>query len=222
MAGSDDEAPSPGMNRVRELESTLGRLKREARAAEDALTLSRDDRRAIQRALSLLGHDPKGIDGVFGSGSRLAIAAWQKKNGYESNTYLTRDQIVKLTEQADAAQERISALLAQYTAAMGHFGSAPGQIDTLVLGCTHYVFVEKPLQTLLGPDVQLVSTGEAVARHTKHLLENARLLRTGPAPLSPAHRMSLLTTGDLHGLQAAGQRWLGLPHAACHKANPPV
>lgn len=127
-----------------------------------------------------------------------------------------------LTEQADAAQERISALLAQYTAAMGHFGSAPGQIDTLVLGCTHYVFVEKPLQTLLGPDVQLVSTGEAVARHTKHLLENARLLRTGPAPLSPAHRMSLLTTGDLHGLQAAGQRWLGLPHAACHKANPPV
>lgn len=89
-----------------EAKAEVGRIKaepaREARAAEDALTLSRDDRRAIQRALSLLGHDPKGIDGVFGSGSRLAIAAWQKKNGYESNTYLTRDQIVKLTEQADA------------------------------------------------------------------------------------------------------------------------
>lgn len=121
-------------------------------------------------------------------------------------------------EEAKEAEGRIAALLAQYTSAMGAFGPGPGQMDTLVLGCTHYVFVEKPLRALLGPDVQLVSTGEAVARQTRRLLEAAGLLRHGPAPASAAQRMSLFTTGDLHGLQAASQRWLGLPHAACHKA----
>ncbi len=123
-----------------------------------------------------------------------------------------------LPQRTDEAQQRITALLAQYTAAMGTFGTGPGQMDTLVLGCTHYVFVENQLKALLGPNVQLVSTGEAVARQTRRLLEAAGLLRSGPAPLSAAHRMSLFTTGDLHSLEAAAQRWLGLPSGACHKA----
>ena len=127
-----------------------------------------------------------------------------------------------LPQHADEAQQRITELLAQYTSAMGTFGTGPGQMDTLVLGCTHYVFVENQLRTLLGPDVQLVSTGEAVARQTRRLLEAAGLLRSGPAPLSAAQRMSLFTTGDLHGLQAAAKRWLGLPPGSCHKAPPQV
>lgn len=73
-----------------------------ARVSEAELNLTQDNRRAIQRALSLLGFDPKGIDGVFGAGSRRAIAGWQGRNGYDDTAYLTRDQIVKLTEQADA------------------------------------------------------------------------------------------------------------------------
>jgi glutamate racemase len=123
-----------------------------------------------------------------------------------------------LPQHADEAQQRIKELLAHYTNAMGIFGTGPGQMDTLVLGCTHYVFVENQLRALLGTDVQLVSTGNAVARQTRRLLEAAGLLRSGPAPLSAAQGMSLLTTGDLHGLQAAAKRWLGLQPRACHKA----
>lgn len=82
---------------------------REARAAEEALALSRDDRRAIQRGLTLLGFDTKGIDGVFGAGSRTAIAGWQRKNGYEASGFLMREQIVKLTEQADARSAALEA-----------------------------------------------------------------------------------------------------------------
>ena len=127
-----------------------------------------------------------------------------------------------LPQLAEEAHKRINELLAQYTSAMGTFGTEPGQMDTLVLGCTHYVFVEKQLKALLGPDVRLVSTGEAVARQTRRLLEAAGLLRSGSAPLSADQRMSLFTTGDLHGLQAAAQRWLGLPNQACHQAPPSV
>ncbi|MBD8051277.1 glutamate racemase [Limnohabitans radicicola] len=124
-----------------------------------------------------------------------------------------------LPQHEEAAQQRIQDLLATYTSGMGDFGSAAGQMDTLVLGCTHYVFAQDALQALLGPSVQLVSTGEPVARQTRRLLEAAGLLRLGPAPLSAAARMQLFTTGDLHGLQAAAQRWLGLPASSCHAAH---
>ncbi|NUQ55241.1 MAG: aspartate/glutamate racemase family protein, partial [Dehalococcoidia bacterium] len=50
------------------------------------------------------------------------------------------------------------ALCARYTDAMGKFGAQPGEIDTLVLGCTHYVFVQDDLRSLLGPSVQLIAT----------------------------------------------------------------
>jgi glutamate racemase len=123
-----------------------------------------------------------------------------------------------LPQQAQAAQAQIRELLSSYTSGMGTFGTAPGQIDTLVLGCTHYVFAQAELQALLGPSVRMVSTGEPVARQTRRLLESARLLRAGPAPLSAAARTHLLTTGDLHGLQAAAERWLYLPASSCHAA----
>ncbi len=82
---------------------------REARLAEQALALTRDDRRAVQRALSLLGFDPRGIDGLFGAGSRTAIAAWQKANAQTPTTYLTREQVVAVLDQADRRAAELEA-----------------------------------------------------------------------------------------------------------------
>ncbi len=72
-----------------------------AEAGEAALNLTRDTRREIQRALSLIGFDPKGIDGIFGRGSRAAISAFQKANGNEATGFLTRAQIEALSTQAE-------------------------------------------------------------------------------------------------------------------------
>jgi len=117
------------------------------------------------------------------------------------------------------ATKQIAELLRTYTREMGEFGPAPGQIDTLVLGCTHYVFAENALRMLLGPQVNLVSTGQPVALQTRRLLEAAALLRNGQSPHPLASRIQLLTNGDLTSLQAAAERWLGLPHAACQLAE---
>jgi glutamate racemase len=125
-------------------------------------------------------------------------------------------------ESGEQSVQTISALLREYTGQMGAFGSATGQMDTLVLGCTHYVFAQNELQSLLGEGVQLVSTGEPVARQTRRLLEAAGQLRAGRAPLTASARIQLLTNGELSSLQAAAQRWLDLPHSACHKADPRV
>jgi glutamate racemase len=118
-----------------------------------------------------------------------------------------------LPERLKDAQLEIAQLLSTYTQAMGRFGAQTGDIDTLVLGCTHYVFIEKALQDLLGPQVQLVSTGEPVARQTRRLLEAAGLLLPDGVLTPPNTR--LLTTGELSSLQAAAQRWLGLPSKLC-------
>ena len=103
----------------------------------------------------------------------------------------------------------IQALCTQYTQAMGLFGSRSGQIDTLVLGCTHYPFATEPLRELLGPQVQLVSNGPAVARQTRLKLSQRVLpAATQPEALETASPLILLSTGDPQVLQAAAQRWL--------------
>ena len=73
---------------------------RRAREAEEALGLSKADRQEIQRDLAILGYDPRGIDGIFGNGSRNAIRAWQGDRGFDPTGYLTGNQITALDAQA--------------------------------------------------------------------------------------------------------------------------
>lgn len=54
------------------------------------------------------------------------------------------------------------------------------QADTLVLGCTHYPFLQPLIEQLVGPSLTVINTGEAVARHLKSRLE-ASGLRNGHA-----------------------------------------
>jgi glutamate racemase len=97
----------------------------------------------------------------------------------------------------------VRALCERYLTAMGRFGTAPGDMDTLVLGCTHYVLVQPLLQAMVGPDVQLVATGEAVARQTVR-----RLGPGGLAERSALGQLRLLTSGDPARLDTAVRHWL--------------
>ena len=95
----------------------LGEPQRDARLAEDALALTRGARRAVQEGLAVTGFDPKGIDGVFGAGSRTAIADWQRRFGHAPTSYLTRDQIVQLSGQADRRRAELASAQAAEAAA---------------------------------------------------------------------------------------------------------
>lgn len=94
-------------NRIRALTDTP-----EARAerAEQSLDLNREARRSIQRDLSLLQYDTRGIDGIFGAGTRRAIASWQGDNGLTRTGFLDRSQIDRLNRQA---QQRAAELEAE-------------------------------------------------------------------------------------------------------------
>ena len=55
-----------------------------------------------------------------------------------------------------------------------------GNLDALVLGCTHYPFVKHNIQAILGPGTLVLHGGEGTARETKRRLEAAGLLHEGP------------------------------------------
>ncbi len=113
------------------------------------------------------------------------------------------DGLADAIERHDAP--KIEALCDRYTRVIGQFGTKPGEIDTLVLGCTHYPFASPRLRALLGPDVQLLETGAPVARQTRRLLNDRGLLRATSTP-----RLQFYSTGHPERLQTAVRDWLQL------------
>lgn len=80
-------------------------------------------------------------------------------------------------------------------------------VDTVVLGCTHYPFIEPQIRATLGPGVQIIDTAEAVARQA------AALASTLPAH-PPTEPVRLWTSGDPQRLADFAARWLALPFQA--------
>ena len=54
-----------------------------------------------------------------------------------------------------------------------------GQLDALVLGCTHYPFAARAISRVLGEQVVLLEGGDGTARETRRRLEMAGLLEEG-------------------------------------------
>ena len=113
------------------------------------------------------------------------------------------DGLADAIEHADAI--KIEAACAYYTGAMGRFGSQPGAMDALVLGCTHYPFVAEELARLVGKDVALFEGGAPVARQTRRILEAKGLLASSASAVG---YMRLFTTGDANLLGGPSLRWL--------------
>lgn len=63
-----------------------------AEASESGLRLTAIDRQHIQIALTALGFNTRGADGVFGTHTRDMIAAWQKTRGAPPTGFVTGEQ----------------------------------------------------------------------------------------------------------------------------------
>jgi len=81
------------------------------------------------------------------------------------------------------------------------------EVDTLILGCTHYPLVAPMLQRILGRDIRLVSGGHAVAAAVQRALEGSGLAREPRGEGS----YDFLCTGDCEAFHATGTRFLQMP-----------
>ncbi len=50
-------------------------------------------------------------------------------------------------------------------------------VDTIVLGCTHYSFLTQQIKKIAGGDIAVIDTDDAVARRLYNVLEKANLLK---------------------------------------------
>ncbi|MYW50545.1 glutamate racemase [Streptomyces sp. SID8376] len=81
-------------------------------------------------------------------------------------------------------------------------------IDTLILGCTHYPLLSDAIAGVMGEHVGLISSAETAAHELAACLQRLNLCR----PTSggrPSHLF--LTTGDIEHFERIGSRFLGLP-----------
>ena len=79
------------------------------------------------------------------------------------------------------------------------------EVDTLVLGCTHYPLLKHVIADVLGPDVTLIDSAEETARETSLVLRDQRLTANG----SDAATHRFIASDDPLMFLQLGQRFLG-------------
>ncbi len=82
------------------------------------------------------------------------------------------------------------------------------EVDTLILGCTHYPLLSGLLQVVMGPDVVLISSAEETAKDVYAILMSESM-SSDDSP--PSHEF--LCSGDPAAFLALASRFLG-PEAA--------
>lgn len=80
-------------------------------------------------------------------------------------------------------------------------------VDTLVLGCTHYPPLTGVLQLVMGDSVTLVSSAEETAKDVVRILSERDLLRDPDPDEPPDHEFR--ATGPEHPFTRLAQRFLG-------------
>lgn len=98
-------------------------------------------------------------------------------------------------------------------------------VDTLILGCTHYPFLYEDFCRMMGKNVQVVHPGKVVAASLKDYLKRhpeieGKLTRGGSASGSSANGgRTFLTTGEAEKFKAFGRTFFGNEMKEVHHVN---
>jgi glutamate racemase len=60
-------------------------------------------------------------------------------------------------------------------------------VDTIVLGCTHYPLVDDLIKRIMGNNITLIETGDAIANRLKILSEQKGHINEGPLSINVCH-----------------------------------
>ena len=93
------------------------------------------------------------------------------------------------------------------------------QIDTLVLGCTHYPLLKKAIRGVVGKEVALVDSAESCARFLSERLGGTKLLartRRRAGVIQP------FVTDEVERFDEMAKRFLGVPTEPAWKVNLPA
>jgi len=152
--------------------------------------------RAAQRA------SESGRVGVIGTVGTIASGAYQRAaSELDAELRLVCAAcpgFVEFVEQGDVDSDQVHVLAERLLAPMRE-----EQVDTLVLGCTHYPLLARTIGDVMGPEVVLVSSADETA------FEVRAQLGVGETPRTSGRRTVFVTSGDVAMFRALGGRFLG-------------
>jgi len=108
---------------------------------------------------------------------------------------------VEYVERGETSGEAITKVAREYLKPM-----IDADIDTLVLGCTHYPLLTGVISYVMGNGVSLVSSAEETAKDLYRVLVENDLLR-GSSENPSTHKF--LATGDARAFESLARRFLG-------------
>jgi glutamate racemase len=142
--------------------------------------------------------------GVIGTVGTIKSGAYERAiRALNSDVFITARAcplFVPLVEEGWTDHEATRLIAREYLAPL-----VAADIDTLVLGCTHYPLLKPLLREVLGPDVRLIDSAEETAAETARTLAGASL--AAPNDADPTYRF-VASDDPLQFLQL-GQRFLG-------------
>ena len=108
---------------------------------------------------------------------------------------------VEYVERGETSGDDITSIARQYLAPI-----MDADVDTLVLGCTHYPLLTGVISYVMGNEVSLVSSAEETAKDLyRVLVENSLLRKVSATPAT--HKF--LATGDAPAFEPLARRFLG-------------
>jgi glutamate racemase len=129
---------------------------------------------AVRTAMSTTRN---GRVGVIGTAGTISSGAYQDMLGVNEQLTVFAQacpRFVEFVEAGVTGSPEVLSVAEEYLAPLRHAG-----VDTLVLGCTHYPFLEGAISYVMGPDVSLVSSDTETAKDVYRQLVSRDLL-AGP------------------------------------------
>jgi glutamate racemase len=84
-------------------------------------------------------------------------------------------------------------------------------IDTLILGCTHYPIIEKIFQKKMGKNCRVINSGKAQAEKFLDYLQSHPEIETAITQKSAENTTQFFTTDCPEKFRTLGQKFLGIP-----------
>ncbi|RTE50737.1 glutamate racemase [Actinobaculum sp. 352] len=154
---------------------------------------------AVRRAVRATS---SGKVGVIGTRATIESGAYQDSFAAAPDLTLVTQACPRFVELAEAgitAGPEVQEVAEEYLAPMRH-----ADIDTLVLGCTHYPLLAGAIGYTMGEDVTLVSSSDETARDVYRELTQRAILANGDGP-----RRNFYATGDPESFGHLARRFLG-------------
>jgi glutamate racemase len=156
---------------------------------------------AVRRAVSATR---SGRIGVIGTQATIDSKAYLDAFAAAPQLHITSAAcplFVEFVERGETSGEAITKVAQKYLEPI-----MSSNVDTLVLGCTHYPLLTGVISYVMGESVTLVSSAEETAKDLYRTLVENNALRP-QSTSAPTHRF--LATGDAKAFETLARRFLG-------------